>query len=63
MRAKRAKAMRRADPDRPNPGRKHGGAKKHEVKSSKLRSLRPQRKFFMKSGISHSGDGSKSGGD
>lgn len=31
MRQKKAKAMRRADPSRPNPGRKHGGAGKLPV--------------------------------
>lgn len=28
MRGKRAKALRKADPSRPNPGRKHGGKAK-----------------------------------
>lgn len=28
MRQKKAKALRRLDPSRPNPGRKHGGAGK-----------------------------------
>lgn len=31
MRGKKAKALRRADPSRPNPGRKHGGSNKDQV--------------------------------
>jgi hypothetical protein len=35
MRGKKAKAMRKADPSRPNPGRKNGGADKLTKKDSK----------------------------